>query len=108
MSRVFDGTNDRLGNAAGKPNDPESQAATLELALRVLETAPGPRTTVQSTQRWSASHEWKLDYMNVERVAPEEIARLREESQRARATGKAVREATGVHTGESRRPAIGE
>ena len=97
-----------LGNAAGKPHDPESQAATLELALRVLESAPGPRTTVQSTQRWSASHEWKLDYMNVERVSSEELARLRIESQRARTTGKAVREAAGVRTGEARGPATGE
>ena len=30
-----------LGNSAGKPHDPASQAFTLELALRVLETAPG-------------------------------------------------------------------
>ena len=30
-----------LGNSAGKPFDVESQAATLELALRLLESAPG-------------------------------------------------------------------
>ena len=42
-----------LGNSAGKPHDVESQRFTLELALRVLETAPGPRTTVQSPLRWS-------------------------------------------------------
>ena len=33
-----------LGNSAGKPFDPVSQAATASLALRVLEAAPGPRT----------------------------------------------------------------
>ena len=64
-----------LGNAAGKPHDPESQAQTLELALKVLESAPGPRTTVQSPQRWSESGEWKLDFSNVERLSPEEITR---------------------------------
>src|SRR3546814_18462870 len=37
-----------LGHAAGKPHDPESQAQTLDLALKVLESAPGPRPTVQS------------------------------------------------------------
>jgi hypothetical protein len=42
-----------LGNAAGWPRDPQSQAFTLELALRVLETAPAARTTVQSPLRWS-------------------------------------------------------
>ena len=31
-----------LGNSAGKPHDAASQALTLELALRVLETAPRP------------------------------------------------------------------
>jgi len=34
-----------LGNSAGRPFDKMSQAETLELALRVLESAPGPRTT---------------------------------------------------------------
>jgi hypothetical protein len=31
-----------LGNAAGRPKDPPSQAFTLEFALRVLESAPAP------------------------------------------------------------------
>ena len=39
-----------LGNSAGKPFDVESQRATLELALRLLESAPAPRTTVQLSQ----------------------------------------------------------
>jgi hypothetical protein len=42
-----------LGNSAGRPFDVESQAQTLELALRLLESAPGARTTVQSPLRWS-------------------------------------------------------
>ena len=68
-----------LGNAAGKPHDPSSQEATLALALHLLETATEPRTTLQSPQHWSASPEWKLDYCNPERVAPEELAALRRE-----------------------------
>src|SRR5262249_25878985 len=55
-----------LGNSAGKPHDRASQAFTLELALRVLESAPGPQTTVQSPLRWSADASWKCDYNNVE------------------------------------------
>ncbi len=66
-----------LGNAAGRPHDPESQRTTLELALRVLESAPAPRTTVQSPLRWSEDPDWKLDYCNVERIPPEELARRR-------------------------------
>lgn len=81
-----------LGNAAGKPHDPESQRQTLELALRLLEEAKSPRTTVQSPQRWSGSSEWKLDYCNVARVAPGELARLREEAEAARIEAKAMRD----------------
>ena len=66
-----------LGNAAGRPNDPQSQADTLELALRVLETAPGPRTAVQSRQRWRDDAQWKLDFSNLDRLSPEEIAKRR-------------------------------
>lgn len=66
-----------LGNSAGKPHDIASQAFTLDLALKVLESAPAARTTVQSPLRWSADASWKLDYNNVERMSPEELARRR-------------------------------
>ena len=68
-----------LGNSAGKPFDPESQRLTLELALRLLESAPGPRTTMQSPLRWSDDPSWKRDYNNYERMPPEELARRRRE-----------------------------
>ena len=68
-----------LGNSAGKPFDVESQAATLDLALRLLETAPAPRTTVQSPQRWRDDPSWKLDYGSLDRLTPEELAERRRE-----------------------------
>src|SRR3981189_339394 len=71
-----------LGNPAGRPNDPDSQAFTLELALRLLETAPAPRTIVQSPLRWSENPDWKLDFSNIARLSPEEIARRRAEFDR--------------------------
>jgi len=80
-----------LGNAAGKPHDPRSQAETLELALRTLESAPAARTTVQSAQRWSASCAWKLDYSNVAQVSPKELARLRQENDQAKEAARALR-----------------
>ena len=67
-----------LGNAAGRPHDVASQAKTLDRALDVLESARGPRTTVQSPLRWSDDPDWKLDFCNVERIPPEELARLRQ------------------------------
>jgi D-proline reductase (dithiol) PrdB len=77
-----------LGNSAGKPFDPDSQAATLELALRVLETAPAPRTTVQSPQRWNDDASWKLDYNNLAKLTPEDIAERRKEFESVKATIK--------------------
>jgi hypothetical protein len=81
-----------LGNPIGRPHDPESQAVTLELALRVLETAPGPRTTMQNPLRWSDNPDWKLDYSNVARLSPEEIARRRAEFDREKEKARAIRE----------------
>ncbi len=77
-----------LGNPAGKPKDKASQTATLELALRLLVGAPGPRTTVQNPIRWNADGKWKLDYSNVEQLSPEEITRRREEFDRGKEVAK--------------------
>jgi len=83
-----------LGNSAGRPRDPASQAATLELALALLETAPAARTTVQSPLRWSENPDWKLDYSNVERLSAEELAQRRSEFERQKAIARQVREAS--------------
>jgi hypothetical protein len=81
-----------LGNPTGKPHDRESQDLTLELALRVLETAPAQRTTVQSPLRWSDNPDWKLDFSNITRLSPEEIARRRAEFDRQKEIAKRVRD----------------
>ena len=81
-----------LGNAAGRPHDSASQAFTLALALGLLEAAPGPRSLVQSPLRWAASDDWKLDYSNIDRLSPDEIARRRAEFDRGKAEAQRVRE----------------
>jgi D-proline reductase (dithiol) PrdB len=81
-----------LGNSAGKPHDSASQAFTLELALRVLETAPGPRTTVQSPLRWSADSAWKRDYSNAAMLSAEELLRLRREFDAQKEIARGLRE----------------
>jgi D-proline reductase (dithiol) PrdB len=81
-----------LGNSAGRPFDVESQAATLELALRVLETAPAARTTVQSPQRWRDDAAWKRDFSDLSTLTPEEIAERRKEFDVVKAVAKAKRE----------------
>ena len=80
-----------LGNSAGRPHDPASQAITLELALRVLEAAPAARTTVQSPLRWSEDPSWKLDHSNIDRLSPEELRRRRAEFDRQREIARLVR-----------------
>jgi hypothetical protein len=85
-----------LGNAAGRPHDPVSQAVTLDLALRLLESAPAARTTVQSPLVWSVSPDWKLDYCNVARLSPEEIRQRRAEFDRQKSVARAVREEADV------------
>ena len=68
-----------LGNSAGRPHDVESQTLTVELALRVLETAPAARTTVQSPLRWRDDASWKLDYNDLAQLTPEDLAERRKE-----------------------------
>ena len=85
-----------LGNATGRPRDSASQALTLDLALRLRETAPAPRTTVQSPLRWSTSPDWKLDYCNIERLTAEEIRRRRAEFDEGKRQAKSLREEAGV------------
>ena len=77
---------------AGFSDAEAGKAETLALALRLLESAPAARTTVQSPQRWSESFDWKLDYANIDRAQPEEVIRLRAEAEQARITAKALRE----------------
>ena len=81
-----------LGNAAGKPNDVDSQAFTMELALKVLESAVGPRTTVQSPLRWNEDGKWKLDFSNIDQMSDEEIARRKAEFDRNKQIAKERRE----------------
>jgi len=81
-----------LGNPTGRPHDIESQDYTLALALAVLERAPAPRTTMQNPLRWSDSAGWKLDFSNVARLSPEEIARRRAEFDRQKDIARGIRE----------------
>ena len=83
-----------LGNSAGKPHDISSQNKTLELALQLLESSQVPRTTVQSLQKWSTSHNWKLDFQNIDRIPADEIKRRRQEFDKIKEIGQQVRDET--------------
>jgi len=81
-----------LGNSAGRPFDVESQTSTLELALRVLESAPVARTTVQSPLRWREDASWKLDYSNLDKLTPEQVAELRQAFDEIKTVARGKRE----------------
>jgi len=81
-----------LGNSAGRPFDVESQAQTLELALRVLESAPAARTTVESPLRWNEDAAWKRDYLDLTKLSQEKIAERRKEFEVVKTVAKAKRE----------------
>ena len=83
-----------LGSAAALPHDPASQDSTLALALSMLEAAPAARTTVQNPLRWSGSPTWREDYMNVQRLSPQELAQRRADNDRIKAVAQGVRDAT--------------
>jgi len=81
-----------LGNSGGRPFDVPSQTQTLELALQVLESAPAPRTTVQSPLRWNEDAAWKRDYNDLSKLSPEKIAERRREFEVVKAVAKSKRE----------------
>jgi len=81
-----------LGNSAGKPGDAASQAATLDLALQILERAPAARTSVQSPLRWQADASWKRDFCNIERLSAADLARLRAAHEKHRSIARATRD----------------
>ena len=83
-----------LGNSGGRPFDVESQRLTLELALSLLESATGPRTTMQSPLRWSEDASWKCDYLDLTKLTPEKLAERKKEFDEVKSIAKAKREAS--------------
>lgn len=53
-----------LGNPTGRPHDPDSQRAIIEIAWGLLESARYPRTTVQTPLLWNEDRSWKDRYLS--------------------------------------------
>jgi hypothetical protein len=80
-----------LGNPSGHPWRRDMQREIVAQALRLLETASGPRTIVTSPFAWRGDPGWRARYG---RVDPDEIARLRaigDERRRRQALAKGLR-----------------
>ena len=86
-----------LGNAAGRPNDPQSQTHTMTLALDLLTEATRPRTTRCSALEWSGAAQWKDDYSNAAKLSPEEIERRKQAFDAAKDTAKNLRSSLPPH-----------
>ncbi len=71
-----------LGNPGGAPYDRPMQRDIAERAIRLLETATGPRTTVRAPHAWPGVPDWRTVY---NRVRPEDAQALLEEGARRRA-----------------------
>ncbi len=72
-----------LGNSAGLPHDIDSQRAALDCALNLLDSAFSPRTTVQTPIRWNdGDNSWKHDFMNLEQLSEEKVAKAKAEFER--------------------------
>jgi len=80
-----------LGNAAGRPKDPECQFATLLMALELGASATRARTTVQSPYSWSDDHSWKEDYSNPDKLSATEILQRRKAFDDAKNTAKGIK-----------------
>ena len=65
-----------LGNPAGHPWNRDMQREVVQLALRTLETAGAPRTTVQSPVRWRDDPGWRERYGRVDPAERERLLQL--------------------------------
>jgi hypothetical protein len=74
-----------LGNAAGLPNEPDTQLQIARLAVNLLSSTKGPRTTVQSPFTRNGVSDWKRDYSSAALLSDEELAARRKEFDKAKA-----------------------
>lgn len=77
-----------LGNAAGRPYDPQSQAIVLHQALRLLADADGPGAFSQTPLKWVGRPGWKALYSNPDLLSADEIAERKAKFDAAKAVAK--------------------
>tara|TARA_Y100000739_G_scaffold227207_1_gene236247 strand:+ start:1496 stop:1873 length:378 start_codon:yes stop_codon:yes gene_type:complete len=70
-----------LGNPCGKPYDHKMQMELAKMAVRLLESATGPQTTVRAPFEWAKNDNWREVYNY---VGPENAKELEVEGERRR------------------------
>jgi len=63
-----------LGNPCGKPWDVTMQRSIVGMALDLLQRAWMPRTTIQTPFHWD-NEEWRENFMRVDEINRESLAR---------------------------------
>jgi len=74
-----------LGNPCGHPWRPDMQRAIVEQGLRLLDSAPGPRTTVRAPFEWKDDPGWRARYNHIDPAEREALLARGEERRRQRA-----------------------
>ena len=82
-----------LGSPCGEPGDAAMQRQVIDGALDLLESATGPRTTVEAPFRWSKGEDWKAKVFSEEQPwkegkAEEEWIEKKELYRKLKAEGK--------------------
>ena len=73
-----------LGNPIGHPDRPDMQREVVRLALGLLETAPGPRTTLVTPFAWKDDPAWRGRYGRVDPAERERLIAIGEERRKFR------------------------
>ena len=77
-----------LGNPTGHPWRPDMQAEIVTMAVKLLETASGPRTTVVSPFEWKDDPDWRNRYGKVDPAERDRLIALGNERRRQQAERK--------------------
>ena len=82
-----------LGSPCGEPGDAAMLRQVIDGALDLLESATGPRTTVEAPFRWSKGEDWKAKVFSEEQPwkegkAEEEWIQKKELYRKLKAEGK--------------------
>lgn len=82
-----------LGNPCGHPWRADMQREAVAAALGLLESAPGPRTTLVSPFAWKNDPGWRARYGRVDPAERERLIAIGEERRRRQAEAQRGREA---------------
>lgn len=80
-----------LGNPCGHPWREDMQREVVAAALGLLETAPGPRTTLVSSFRWKEDPGWRERYGRVDPVELERLRAIGEERRQRQAAAQQLK-----------------